>query len=83
MKKVKNQSVKERTAIIGSSQIASILGIAGAFKSEFETWQDFVGQSKDVDNNSEAMLAGTCLEDGIAKMFESKYKVKLKKLFLR
>ena len=80
MKKIKNQSVKERTGIIGSSQIASILGITGAFKSEFETWQDFTGQSKDVDNNSEAMLAGTCLEDGIAKMFESKYKIKLKKL---
>lgn len=80
MKLIKNQSVKDRAGIIGSSQIASILGITGAFKSEFETWQDFTGQSKEKDENSEIMLAGTCLEDGIAKMFESKYKVKLKKL---
>ena len=80
MKLIKNQSVKDRAGIIGSSQIASILGITGAFKSEFETWQDFTAQSKESEDNSEIMLAGTCLEDGIARMFESKYKIKLKKL---
>ena len=80
MKLIKNQSVKDRAGIVGSSQIASILGITGAFKSEFETWQDFTAQSKESEDNSEIMLAGTCLEDGIARMFESKYKIKLKKL---
>ena len=80
MKLIKNQSVKDRAGIVGSSQIASILGITGAFKSEFETWQDFTAQSKESEDNSEIMLAGTCLEYGIARMFESKYKIKLKKL---
>lgn len=80
MKLIKNRNVNERVGIIGSSQIASILGIEGAFNSEFEVWQQFVGQTESESSSNEAMLAGTCLEDGIAKMYEFKYNTKLKKL---
>ena len=81
MRIVKGRTVKDRKGIIGGSQVASILGIPGAYSTPFEVWKTFTGNDDDDDRKKNSlMMAGTYIEYAIAKMYEDMEGVKLHSL---
>lgn len=76
---VKGRSVENRKGIIGGSQIASLLGVEGAFGTEYSVWQTFMGHDTER-KETEAMMMGHVMEPVIAKMYSKVKGVKLRSL---
>lgn len=69
-------AMQDRSKIIGSSDIPTILGV-NDFQSPLELWAQKLGMSDN--KSSDRMDAGTYLEPAIAALYEKKFNVKLEK----
>lgn len=75
-----DRSVKDRTGIIGCSQLGSLLNVS-SYGTPYNVYLDYTGKSEKIftKEQEESMAMGTFFEDMIAKYGAKKYGVKIRR----
>lgn len=67
------QQLTNHLQYITGSKVASILNLPGAYKSKFQLFAEMKGLAEPANNESDIMLAGSCMELGMAEYCKRKW----------